>query len=70
MPTETPVSPDDPRKIAWDAYKATPEYANSRKWALHGVPNDENRWLHESYVDGSLWAAFIAGFHACAELPR
>lgn len=55
MPTETPVGADDPRMLAWNAYKATPEYANTRKWALH-----------EEHVDGSLWAAFFAGFQARA----
>lgn len=41
---------DDPRMKAWEAYKATPEYANTRKWALH-----------EAHVEGSLWAAFLEG---------
>lgn len=39
---------------AWSAYKATPEYANSRSWAKHS-----------EHVDGSLWASFMAGWEAC-----
>lgn len=53
MPVETEVSTDDPRKVAWDKYKKTSTYANTRRWALK-----------EEAVDGSLWAAFIAGFEA------
>lgn len=59
MPTETPLAQDDPRWIAWQEYKATPDYENARKWALH-----------EAHVDGSLWDAFIAGFHAAQEPSR
>jgi hypothetical protein len=36
---------------AWEAYKLTDEYANTRRWALH-----------EQHVDGSLWAAFVVGW--------
>jgi len=25
---------------------------------------------HEEHTEGSLWAAFMAGFAACEELPR
>lgn len=39
---------------AWSAYKATPEYANSRSWAKHS-----------EHVDGSLWASFMTGWEAC-----
>lgn len=55
MPTETPLSPNDPRLIAWNAYKAGEDFKNTRKWALH-----------EEHVDGSLWAAFLAGYEAAA----
>ena len=51
MPTKTPVPETDPLMIAWQAYKATEEYANTRRWATH-----------ETHVDGSLWAAFVAGW--------
>ncbi len=47
------LPPDSPLRVAFDKYKATSEYANTRRWALH-----------ERHVDGSLWAAFMAGFRA------
>jgi hypothetical protein len=47
----TPVAKDDPLMIAWEQYKATPEYINTRKWALY-----------IEHVDGSLWAAFMEGW--------
>jgi hypothetical protein len=46
---------DDPRIVAWNEYRATQDYANTRNWALH-----------KEHVDGSLWAAFLAG-HALAQ---
>ena len=60
-----PVSADDPRMIAWTAYKATDDYANTLKWALW-PHNDERK---QQYVEGSLWAAFIEGFEAGVGSP-
>lgn len=48
-----PLSKDDPRMKAWDAYKATADYRNTRTWAQQ-----------EGHVDGSLWAAFLEGWEA------
>ena len=45
------VPDTSPMKIAWDKYKDTPNYQNTRRWALL-----------EAHVDGSLWAAFAAGY--------
>lgn len=45
---------DSPLMKAWEGYKASPEYANSFRWAEH-----------EQHRDGSMWAAFLAGF-GCA----
>lgn len=56
MSTMTPVPESHPLMVAWNAYKATDEYANTKKWALH-----------EQHVEGSLWAAFMAGFNASSE---
>lgn len=53
MPTETPFPADHPMLVAWNAYKLSEDFQNTRKWALH-----------EEHVDGSLWAAFIAGYAA------
>lgn len=49
------VQKDAPVMVAWNNYKSCDEFKNARKWALH-----------EEHVDGSLWAAFYAGFFACA----
>lgn len=46
-----PLKPNDPRLLAWEEYKKSDEYKNSRSWALH-----------EEHVDGSMWAAFIKGW--------
>jgi hypothetical protein len=47
------VRKDDPLMIAWQAYVGGEEYQNSFMWASH-----------EEHRDGSLWAAFMAGFRA------
>ena len=57
MPGMTPVSTDSPLYEAWTAYKASEDYANTRRWARH-----------DQHVDGSLWAAFERGFEAAARL--
>lgn len=60
MSTQAELPKGHPMRDAWEAYRATEKYANSRHWAL-----DQN------HVDGSLWAAFIAGYAAAppAEAP-
>lgn len=72
--------PDDhPLMIAWKAYQATEDYQNSYNWATRGIdymvlptPVDitANPFTHDHYrqfVQGSLWAAFMAGFNAATE---
>jgi hypothetical protein len=44
---------DHPLMRAWNAHKATPEYANSVSWAQHA-----------EHVEGSMWALFMAGWTA------
>lgn len=56
MDIMAPLPADDPRLKAWEAYKATPEYANTRRWAVH-----------YDHTEGSLWAAFLAGWARGAE---
>lgn len=51
MPAMTPEPKDSPLMKAWEAYKQTPEYANTKQWASK-----------EEHTEGSLWAAFSAGF--------
>lgn len=50
---EAPVPQGHPMMRAWEKYKTEEQYTNTRQWAL--VP---------AHVDGSLWAAFAAGFQA------
>ena len=61
MSTSAPLPDNDPRVIAWNAYKATDDFANTRKWALD---TDVQNNLRQQYVEGSLWASFIQGFEA------
>ena len=53
MSAMTPVPKDHPLMIAWEAYKATDDYTNTKKWAGY-----------EQHVEGSLWAAFVQGWAA------
>ncbi len=55
MTVSTPVPKDHPLMIEWDAYKATEEYANTKRWAGHA-----------EHVEGSLWAAFVHGWEGRA----
>ena len=45
------VPDDDPRMIAWEAFKKTDEFANIVRW-------------NGQHAIGSAWAAFIAGWTA------
>ena len=76
----TPVAQDDPLMIAWKAYQETDDYKNSKYWALRlapflHAPSESPAARHveceimsldqrERHVQGSLWAAFMAGFRA------
>lgn len=53
MSVSAAVPSDHPLMKAWEAYKQTEDFANSRKWAMH-----------DQHLDGSLWAAFEQGFRA------
>jgi hypothetical protein len=53
MPEEELLPKDHPMLKAFEAYKASPEYANTFKHA----EQPEHR-------DGSLWAAFVQGWTA------
>ena len=79
MPVMQKCPDDHPLMLAWKAYEASEDYANSYKWATAAIehvvlpiPKDPtaNRYTHDSYrqfVQGSLWAAFMAGFNAATE---
>lgn len=84
MPSDTmsPTPKDHPMKKAWDAFKATEEFRNSRRWALTiapmiqaGDPDAQRKRLslmpieqREQHVDGALWNAFVHGWRANASL--
>lgn len=53
MPTIAPVPKDDPLMKEWESYHQSNAFKNAKRWAVD--PN---------HVDGSLWAAFEAGFRA------
>lgn len=40
---------------AWEAYKGTDDYQNTKRWAIH-----------PEHVEGSLWAVFMKGWNAAA----
>lgn len=73
----TPCPADHPLMKAWNEYRATEDYANSYNWATRFIPEDDpaevervrasganyfGREQRLSAVEGSLWAAFSAGF--------
>lgn len=75
--TECPM--EHPLRKAWEAYKATSAFQNSKGWALQiapivqaGSPVAERQRRfelmpfdeRERHVEGSLWAAFMAGYSA------
>jgi hypothetical protein len=59
-----PLPKDHPIMKAWDAYVATPDFANSKRWAvtLRISPSGDRQFIEHPHVDGSMWAAFLAGF--------
>jgi hypothetical protein len=56
MSTQAECPKGHPLRDAWEAYRQTADYANTRNWALK-----------EAHVDGSMWAAFSAGYAAATE---
>lgn len=57
--TDHQVSADHPMLIAWEQYKQTSDYANTKKWAAH-----------DEHVDGSLWASFVQGYNAALSVGQ
>ena len=67
------LSNDDPRMIEWEQFKARGEYANAVNWATYPSASVEMSedgkgevgiTLHYDHIEGSMWAAFCAGFNA------
>ena len=57
MSTMAPISHESALWKAWQIYATGDDYANTRTWAMS-----------PSAVDGSLWAAFQAGWEAAVQL--
>ena len=55
MPDAQKLPDNDPRIVAWEAYKQTEEYANTQRWASA-----------IDHTEGSLWAAFLEGWTRAA----
>lgn len=53
MSVEAAVPVDAPMMKAWTAYKLTPEYENTKRWAAD-----------KEHTEGSLWHVFVQGFVA------
>lgn len=51
MGNSTPLPSDDARMVAWREYTATDDYRNTKRWAVE-----------PPHTEGSLWAAFLAGW--------
>lgn len=68
MPVDAPVPKDRPLMKAWEAYKDSDEAKNSEKWARHFVcnasPDQGVIDIAHPHLNGSLWAAFCAGYAA------
>lgn len=78
MNAVSPVPADHPLMVAWTAYQQTDEFKNTFKWATsailiatEGSAPEANRVDHveqrERRAQGTLWAAFMAGFNAATE---
>jgi len=69
MSTMTPLPDDDPMMLAWRAFQETDDYKNALKWVqeLGSITfsfnaNGTRITAEHPYVEGSLWAPFIAGY--------
>lgn len=84
MNAQAPCPPDSALMKAWEAYKATEDYANSYGWATRYIPEDDpeeierirssgsNPWTRQmkvQAVEGSLWAAFTQGWDGAGGAP-
>lgn len=75
MPAEAPCPPDSDLMKAWNAYRETEDYTNSFKWVTteqrrkleppsNPNANGVSDWHRNQWAQGSMWAAFLAGFAA------
>ena len=67
---QTALPPDHPLMVAWKAYTATADYANTLRWAQTPALRFDSERVNGCYVldhphtEGSLWGAFMAGYKA------
>lgn len=54
-----PLPPDHPLMVAWEKYKASEDYANTRRWMITGVTTGD-----DNLIVGQFWGAFMAGYNA------
>lgn len=59
---QSPLSPYDPRILAFEMFKLTESYGVAVRWMSHPQ-------LDPKHLTGLLWAAFVYGW-TCAEAPR
>ena len=79
MNAMAPCPPDSELMKAWSSYKESEDFKNSAYWAgtetrmrqeraeEFGITPDANRAtpeMRQQRIEGSLWAAFMAGFGA------
>lgn len=71
--TQAPIPKDDPLMIEWEKFKACGEYANAVNWGTYPSASIEMSedgkgevgiTLNFDHIDGSVWAAFCAGWNA------
>ena len=56
--------PDDhPLMLAWTRYKASADFANTRRWMVTGVISNDLQMM-----DGQFWGAFVAGWDAALKV--
>lgn len=55
----TAADPASPLMVAWEQFKQSESFANSRKWASH-----------DEHLDGSMWNCFMVGFNTGTEIER
>jgi hypothetical protein len=64
------LAKDEPLMVAWEAYKATPAFANTLTWAQHCAiqpRQDGTLAITHPSTEGSLWGAFMAGWKSGAQ---
>lgn len=78
MSGSTPADPNSKLMLAWEAFKKSEEYANSKRWAecvSTGIDHLDNTSeprkitiaVAHPHTEGSLWALFMHGYMSACE---